>query len=548
MPEVLSKQVENLLHEYNRQIPSVAHVLCDRHNQNKVALCYENSVGEKQTYTYGELAELSKKFATVLHNLGIKKGQRVAILLPKGPELFISALAVWRLGAIHVPLFTAFGPQAIAYRVNHSGAQIVITDSENRAKLNETASESNPIDTSRVHVITVTSESEHVLESKSSDIQFWNSLYNATPLSKNSEVTGDDLFILLFTSGTTGQPKGVEVPVNALAAFEGYMRFGLDLRKDDVFWNIADPGWAYGLYFALIGPLLLGQTTMMFNAKFNVEETYRILEEYEVTNFAAAPTVYRAMRAEGIPQDSKEKLKLRVLSSAGEPLNPDVSAWAEAHLGVPIHDHYGQTEHGMIVNNHHYAELQHTLKMGSMGKPMPGYRIVIIDEKGNELPPGEEGQIAIDTEHSPLLWFRGYYQDQKRTTERFTMDARYYLTGDNGSRDDENYFYFSGRSDDIITSAGYKIGPFEVESALMNHKAVAETAVVGVPDEKRGEIIKAFVVLRSGFTPSDELSQKLSQFVKENLSAHEYPREIEFVETLPKTPSGKIQRFLLREN
>lgn len=547
MPEALSKQVDSLLHEYDRQMPSVAYALCDRHNPNQIALCYENAAGEKQTHTYGELTKLSKKFAAVLHKLGVKKGHRVAILLPKGPELFISALAVWRLGAIHVPLFTAFGPQAIAYRVNQSGAQIIITDSENRAKLSEKTSEFEAVDTSRIQVITAASQSEQDHRGKSADIPFWQSLNRAEPLSKNSSVTGEDLFILLYTSGTTGQPKGVEVPVKALAAFEGYMRFGLDLRKDDVFWNIADPGWAYGLYYALIGPLLLGQTTIMYDGKFSVEEAYRILEDYEVTNFAAAPTVYRAMRAEGMPQETKEKLKLRVLSSAGEPLNPDVSAWAEIHFGVPIHDHYGQTEHGMIVNNHHEPELQEPIKIGSMGKPMPGCRIVIVDEEGNELPTGEEGQIAIDVKHSPLLWFHGYYQDEKRTTERFTKDSRYYLTGDNGSRDEENHFYFSGRSDDIITSSGYKIGPFEVESAMMSHQAVAEAAVVGAPDKKRGEIVKAFVVLRQGFEPSDELKEELSQFVKKHLSAHEYPREIEFVKTLPKTPSGKIQRFLLRQ-
>lgn len=537
MQELQTKQVKNLLRTYNHQVPSVAYFLCDRHDQSKIALFYENSAGEKRAYTYGELQELSRKFATVLRKLGVEKGQRVAILLPKGPELLISVLAVWRLGAVHVPLFTAFGPQAISYRVQNSGAQIVITDAENRTKLNKPTA----IDTSGIRIITVTPSS-----AQSSDVHFWNELQTATPVSNNADVTGDDLFILLYTSGTTGQPKGVEVPVKALASFEGYMRFGLDLREDDVFWNIADPGWAYGLYYALIGPLLLGQATIMFDAKFSVEETYRILQEYKVSNFAAAPTVYRAMRAEGIPQGIKDTLKLRVLSSAGEPLNPDVSAWAEVHLGVAIHDHYGQTEQGMIVNNHHFSELQHSLKAGSMGKPMPGFRVVILDEKGNELQPNEEGQVAVDTEHSPLYWFRGYYQDKTRTAERFTANSRFYLTGDNGSRDEDNCFYFTGRSDDIITSAGYKIGPFEVESALMSHKAVAEAAVVGVPDERRGEIVKALVVLRSGFTPSDTLSQELSQFVKGNLSAHEYPRKLEFVEALPKTPSGKIQRFLLR--
>ena len=355
------------------------------------------------------------------------------------------------------------------------------------------------------------------------------------------------MFILLYTSGTTGHPKGVEVPIKALASFEAYMRFGLDLKPSDVFWNIADPGWAYGLYYGLAGPLLLGQTFIMFNAPFNVEETYRILTEYGVTNYAAAPTVYRAMRAKGIPEGLKDALHLRVLSSAGEPLNPDVSMWAESHLGAPMYDHYVQTEQGMVVNNHHDPKFYSPIKAGSMGQSMPGFRAVIVDSNGAELPPGTEGELAIDTENSPLYWFHGYYNDPARTHERFAAGTRYCLTGDTASVDDEGFIFFSGRSDDIISSAGYRIGPFEVESALMGHQAVAEAAVVGVPDNRRGELVKAFIVLRPNIPPTTELEQELSQFVKQNLSAHSYPREIEFVDALPKTPSGKIQRFLLRK-
>ncbi|AQQ54102.1 AMP-binding protein [Planococcus lenghuensis] len=544
MPENLTEQVNQWIDEYDRQIPSVAHLLCDRHDPNKRALVYENTAGDKRTYTYGELQKLSRKFASVLQNHGVEKGQRVAVLLPKGPELLISVLAIWRIGAVHVPLFTAFGPQAISYRAGNSGARVIITDGENREKLNGTEIEAKANDTGEFRIITVTSKMEE--EAPAKDTHFWNALGQAAPIEENAEVTGEDLFILLYTSGTTGHPKGVEVPVKALASFEGYMRFGLDLRQDDIFWNIADPGWAYGLYYALVGPLLLGQTFIMYNAKFSVDEAYRVLKEYGVTNYAAAPTVYRSMRATGVPEGLKEELKVRVLSSAGEPLNPDVSTWAEAHLGVPVYDHYGQTEQGMVVNNHHHPALQRPVKAGSMGQSMPGFQVAIVDESGTELPPGEEGQLAIDTDNSPFFWFRGYYRDEERTRERFVAGSRYYLTGDAASRDEEDFIYFSGRSDDIISSAGYRIGPFEVESALMGHEAVAEAAVIGVPDEQRGEVVKAYVVLRSGFAASDELSNDLSQFVKRNLSAHEYPREIEFVDVLPKTPSGKIQRFQLR--
>lgn len=540
----LSDQVIRLMNQYNHPIPSVTYLLCDRHEPNKVAFYYENAEGEKRTYTYGELSDYSRKFATVLRDLGVEKGHRVAVLLPKGPELIISVLAIWRLGAIHVPLFTAFGPQAIFYRVENSGAQIIITDSNNRSKLNGTATGLDAIDTSNVHVITVGSKYDDDVGFP--DLSFWRTLEQAIPLSTNTDVTKDDVFIILYTSGTTGHPKGVQVPVYALAAFEGYMRFGLDLQEDDIYWNMADPGWAYGLYFALVGPLLLGRTFIVYNASFSVNETYRVFQQYQVTNFAAAPTVYRSMRAEGIPEDLEGNLKLRVLSSAGEPLNLDVSKWAETNLGLPIHDHYGQTEQGMVINNHHFPMLKHSFKAGSMGQSMPGFRAVIVDSNGEELLPGYEGQIAIDIENSPLFWFRGYYQNPEKTAAQFLNGSRYYLTGDSGSRDENDYFYFSGRKDDIIMSAGYRIGPFEVESAIIAHEAVAEAAVVGVPDERRGEIVKAFVVLRPSFTPSNTLGTEISQFVKGNLSAHEYPREIEFVEILPKTPSGKIQRYLLR--
>src|SRR5699024_8416570 len=255
---------------------------------------------------------------------------------------------------------------------------------------------------------------------------------------------------------------------------------------------------------------------------------------------------YRTMRAEGIDRSIKEKLHLRVLSSAGEPLNYDVIKWAENNLGLAIYDHYGQTEQGMVLNNHHHPDLQNTYKPGTTGKPMPGFHITILDENGEEVGPNVEGQMSIDTVNSPLFWFKGYYQKEEKTAECFRYGPRYYLTSDDASFDEEGYFYFSGRNDDIILSSGYRIGPFEVESTIMGHEAVAETAVVGIADERRGETAKAYIVLKGNYSPSEELEKEIQQHVKGNLSAHEYPRIVEFVDTLPKTPSGKIQRFLLR--
>lgn len=542
MGNPIEEQVNQFIKQYQEPIESVTELLCDRHDESKIAFHYENVNGNKRSYTYGEMQNDSSEFANVLKNLGVTKGSRVAVLLPKGPELVISVLAIWRLGAVHVPLFTAFGPQAISYRVEDSGAEIIITDAKNRPKLNGTSTGTDAIDTNKIKIITVNANEAD------GDLDYWASFKDAQPLEKNEVVTKDDLFIIIYTSGTTGHPKGVEVPVFALAAFEAYMRFGLDLRKGDIFWNMADPGWAYGLYYGLVGPLLLGETFIIYDAPFNVENTLRVCEEYKITNFAAAPTVYRAMRAEGMRNEVKEKLHLRVLSSAGEPLNHDVIKWATQYLGLPIYDHYGQTEQGMVINNHHHPSLRSTYKPGTMGQALPGFTATILNKNGEEAGPNVEGQISIDTEESPLFWFRGYYKNKEKTAERFQYGSRYYLTGDDSSKDEDGYFYFSGRNDDIILSSGYRIGPFEVESTVMEHEAVAETAVVGIPDEQRGEVVKAYIVLKASYTASEELEKEIQQFVKSRLSAHEYPRIIEFVAEIPKTPSGKIQRFLLRNS
>lgn len=525
------QDVEQIVNQYKGKQVLLGELLVDRHPSDKIACYYESDNGDERTYTYGELSTLSKKFAQVLQDKGVQKGDAVAVLLSKGPEVIISLLAIWRLGAVQVPLFTAFGPEAIEYRVTHSGANVIITNDENRSKLMQLQDKK---------VITIDCDDKHA-----EDFDFWSSIDQASPLSEDTKVEEDDLFILIYTSGTTGHPKGVEVPVRALAAFESYMRFGLDVQPSDTFWNIADPGWAYGLYYGIVGPLLVGRTFVVYRARFTVQDTYRILAKYNVTNFAAAPTVYRTMRVEEVPEIAN-KLSLRVLSSAGEPLNYDIAEWAKKHLGLPIYDHYGQTELGMAINNHHHESLHVPVRPGSMGEPLPGYHAVILNGEGEEQPAGVEGQIAIDTEKSPVFWFRGYKNDEAKTAKQFMFNNRYYLTSDSASRDEDYHFYFSGRADDIITSSGYKIGPFEVESSLMGHEAVAETTVIGVPDPQRGEIVKAFIVLREGYTPSEALKEELSTFVKSRLSAHEYPRAIEFLAELPKTPSGKIQRFLLR--
>jgi acetyl-CoA synthetase len=533
----VAAMVEGWLREYGGPRIAVAHLLCDRHavDPRRVALRYEDATGREETYTFAELRDLSARFAGVVAELGVGPGDRVATLLPKSPELVIAILGLWRLGCTLVPLFTAFGPDAVAYRLAHSGARLVVTDQTNRPKIEQRVAD--------LRVVTVASPGDAVAPG---DVPFRAALDAAQPVAEPLVTSGEDTMILLYTSGTTGQPKGMQFPARLLAWLASYVRFGLDLRDNDVYWNISDPGWAYGLIGGIMAPLFVGHAALLVNARFDASATERLLRKYGVTNFAAAPTVYRSLRAaESALADATDRPRLRVATSAGEPLNPELIAWAIQSLGVPILDHYGLTETAFIVCNAAHRWLRRLVRPGSMGHPMPGFRVVVVDDACREVGPGVVGQIAVDTERSPFLPFHGYFQDPARTAERYD-GGHYFLTGDLASYDAEGYFTFSGRSDDIINSAGYRIGPFEVESALVAHPAVAEAAVVGKADDRRGELVKAFVVLRPGYAAGDDLATELGQFVKTRLAAHAYPREVAFVDSLPKTPSGKIQRYLLR--
>jgi acetyl-CoA synthetase len=501
----------------------IANLLCERHAEDprRLALRYEDAEGHEEQFTYRELADLSARFASRLAAAGVGRGDRVATLLPKCPELLIAAVGLWRLGAVHVPLFTAFGPEAIGFRLDDSNACAVLTDTRNRSKIPETT---------RAEMLLTDGLCEQ--------------LARVEPCRRVTRLGPDELLILIYTSGTTGHPKGVEVPVRALASFLAYLELGLDVREDDVHWNVGDPGWAYGLFYGLVGSLLTGQTILYYNGPFDAETAYRFMAKYRVTNLTAAPTVYRALRAAGSPS---VELRLRVCSSAGEPLNPDVIAWGERELGLSIHDHYGQTELGMVAVNPQRADLARVIKSGSMGPAFPGFRVVIVDAQGRELAPEETGELAIDVPRSPLYWFRGYWHAPEWTAHRFMDDGKIYVTGDAASMDADGYVFFSSRADDVISSAGYRIGPFEIESSLMTHSAVAEAAAIGIPDQLRGQVVKAFVVLKPGQTSSAALASELGEWVKSRLSAHAYPRAVEFVDQLPKTPSGKVQRYLLRQ-
>ena len=496
---------------------------CDRHaDSDKVALIWEGREGQRATWTFAQLKEASARFANLLDSYGIKPGDTVAGLLPRTPELLITILGTWRAGAIYQPLFTAFGPKAVEHRIKESGAKMVVTDAANSEKLD--AIEAAP--------------RRLVVGDGAGD--FWSQVNLQPSDFEPVLLDGEAPFLAMFTSGTTGPAKQLHVPLKAIVAFVTYMRDAVDLRPEDNFWNIADPGWAYGLYYAVTGPLAMGHSTLFYEGGFTVDSTCRVVNEYKITNMAGSPTAFRLLLAARHEVEGKIKGQLRAVSSAGEPLTPEVIRWFSSGLGCTIHDHYGQTELGMVLCNHH--ALSHTVRIGTAGYAMPGHRVVVIDDQQRELEPGKPGMLALDRNQSPLLWFNGYAGGR---TKAFV--GHYYLSGDTVELNADGSISFVGRADDVITTSGYRVGPFDVESALVEHPAVIEAAVIGKPDPERTELVKAFVVLHASHQAGHALADELQQHVRQRLSAHAYPREIEFVSELPKTPSGKIQRFLLRD-
>lgn len=498
---------------------------------DRVALRWMGADGQKRNVTYREFDARSARFGNMLKARGIGPGDVVAGMLPRIPELLVAVLGTWRIGAVYQPLFTAFGPAAVQSRVVDPGgsdAKLIVVDGANRSKLDEVPN-CPPVLTLRRGASA--REGDGDIEA-----EMLVQLEDCPSVMRRR----NDPFIMLFTSGTTGKPKGVVYPLFALLQFAMFMRGGLDLREDDIYWCFADPGWALGMIGTLTAPLLLGCTTVMFEGPFSVESTVRVITELGVSNMVAAPTVFRMMRAAGIEAVAPMRGRLRAIASGGEPLNPELNRWAADALSAPIHEVYGQSEMGVNFCNHH--GLRHAARVGSVGLISPGMRCAVLDDDLNPVPPGQTGVLSIDRNASPLFFFTGYW---KAETPGF--QGKWYLTGDVMRQDEEGYLYFVGRNDDLITSAGYRIGPSEVENILIEHMSVAEAAVVGKPDPERTEIVKAFVVLRGNTEGTEALAEELRQLVRRRLSAHTYPREISFETELPKNPAGKVLRYVLRQ-
>ena len=501
---------------------------CQRYvGQQKTALIWEGKNGESEQWSFEQLDVASAQLANYFKSIGIQVGDCIAGLLPRTPELLITILATWRIGAIYQPLFTAFESKAIEHRVLTANTKLIVTNAEQRPKLNHVEVK---------HILTVNAGTNLA----SNEADFW---HEAKQQSNQCEAvlrSFDDDFLMMFTSGTTGLAKSVPVPLKAVLAFKGYMQHAVDLREDDSFWNLADPGWAYGLYYGITGPLSLGHSIIMDERAFSVDHAVEVIKKYRVSNLTGSPTAFRMFFGFKEKFDPSIKTHLRAVSSAGEPLTPEVIHWFNNDLNVNIYDQYGQTELGMVIANHH--ALEHEKKVGSAGFANPGHRFAVLDANHQEVKCGEIGTLAIDFSQSPLTWFKGYGGNNRKS-----FVGQYYLTGDTVKLNEIGGIDFVGRADDVITTSGYRVGPFDVESTLLECVEVLESAVIGKPDPERTEVVKAFVVLKPQHKASKELDSKLQAYVRSRLSKHAYPKEIEFVESLPKTSSGKIQRNLLKQ-
>jgi acetyl-CoA synthetase len=504
--------------------------IVDRHaaSERIALICIDRDGGERHL-SYRELSEQSNRFANLLRQLGVEAGDRVAGLMPRGAEVIITIIGTLKLGAIYVPIFTGFGPDSIRFRLEHCQAKILVTHHDVRKQLPPGL---------RVRTICV---SQPDVALPDDEIDFVRGLSEQAAEFDCVLRARDDIATLIYTSGSTGQPKGGAIAVNFLASIWPYAVYGLDLRRDDIFWPTGDPGWGYG-FVCYLTALAAGATVVSVQQNPTAELSLAILQRYRVTNLATTPTLLRSLLVLDDEVLRAADVGLHALSSCGEPLNAKVVESFLRLWGVTPMDHFGATEFAIPVGN--FNAIAMNVKPGSMGLPFPGFSMAIVDDDGNERPAGEVGFIGKRMSVDCLYWTR-YWRDPAASSE--LVRRGWIVTGDLGRRDPDGYFWFEGRAGDMIKSAGYRIGPFEVESALLKHPAVAEAAVVGKPDALRGEIVKAFVVLRPGLSGDDELAQELTHFVKQTVGGHQAPRAIEFLESLPKTETGKIQRFALRE-
>jgi acetyl-CoA synthetase len=527
-------QVEEQFTWFKTGKMNIAYEAIDRHakseKKNKIALYYKDA-DRREKYTFKDMSEKTNKAANVLKEIGVKKGDRVFIFMPRSPELYFCLLGAIKLGAIVGPLFEAFMDAAVLDRLTDSEAKVLIATPELIGR----------VDVEKLPNLEKIALVGKNIEENNKTIDFNTRFAKASNEFEIEWVSREDGMLLHYTSGSTGKPKGVLHAHNAMIQQYQTAKWVLDLKEDDVYWCTADPGWVTGTVYGVFGPWLHGVTNVVRGGRFNPEDWYKTIEEYEVTVWYSAPTAFRMLMGIGVELIERFDLSsLRHILSVGEPLNPEVVKWGVKVFQLRIHDTWWMTETGaMMICN--YPCL--TIKAGSMGKPIPGIEAAIIDDRGNVLPPNKMGNLAAKMGWPSMM--SGIWNKPEKYNEYFTHNG-WYISGDSAYMDEDGYFWFQGRIDDVINTSGERVGPFEVESKLLEHAAIAEAGVIGIPDPMRGMIIKAFISLREGYEESDELKAEIQMFVKKELSAHSVPRQIQFRDKLPKTRSGKIMRRVLK--
>ena len=532
----VGESYEDICRKFSWQIPeyfNIADAVCDRWADDtaRIAMTHENLDGSVKNFTFAEIKRYSNQFANLLNCLGLEQGDRALVLLTQSPECAISHVACFKSGIVSCLASVLFGPDAIQHRLTSTNAKVCITNKANLSKVQNIRGACPSLE----HIVVVDDDSP------SHALSLWRSIADQNDTFDNVKTLSEDTAWISFTSGTTGQPKGVLMPHRILLGnkplFEYYYDYGP--REGDTLWSPADWAWIAGLINILLVGWYSGCRVVSTDMEgFNAEAAFRILGQHDITVSLLTPTVLKLMRQ--IDSEESPELQLRVVLSGGEAVGKELALWADDRFGLTISEGFGQTEcNGMIGTNPRLMAVRH----GSLGKAMPGSVCAIVDNDGNEVERGVQGNIAIKRPHPAM--FSGYLNNPEATEGKFIND--WMITGDLGEQDEDGFLWFHGRTDDVITSSGYRIGPTEIEDCLLKSPAVQLAAVIGVPDETRTELIKAFIVVSENTDPTDALAESLKELVRENLAKHEVPRSIEFVDSLPMTTTGKIMRRTLRD-
>lgn len=533
------KMEEEMVDFFSDGTINAAFNIVDRHakgkKKNKIALIFQRADWKKETYTFAHLARETNKFANVLVSQDIKKGDRVFLFLPTIPERYIAFVGILKIGAVVGLMFSAFQEMALLDRLTDSQAKMVITTADLYPRIEKIWEDLPYLE----KVIIVERDSVNLPKGKKivyykKEMSSANDKFSITHLKKQ------DFSYMLYTSGTTGKPKGVVHAHGDILQAMLTTKFCLDVHDSDIYWCTADCGWVTGVVYGILGIWGLGGTSVIFEGKFSPENWYKVIQNNKVSVWYTAPTAIRMLMGSSIMPKDYNLSSLRYLASVGEPLNPEAVEWSLETFGLPFHDTWWQTEQGSItIANYPVMDI----KPGSMGKPFPGIVAAVVDEYGNELSVREEGNLVLKpTSVNSLM--KQIWGNKEKFNSYFSNG--WYISGDKAYKDEDGYFWFVGRADDVIKTSGERVGPFEVESALVEHPHVVEAGVIGVPDDVRGEIIMAFVVLKPGIEESEELKVEIAKYVKGKLAGHAYPRKIKFIQKLPKTRSGKIMRRLLK--